>query len=101
VAITPAGSSLAARVHQERAREFESALALLSPDLQRQFARVLGRVVEELRSAPFEPDCKPDKITKQWLGQDAPKAQQQEIRENREPRSPRTLKRRASKGVQS
>lgn len=97
VAITPAGSTLAVRVHQERAREFESALALLSPDLQRQFTRVLGRVVQELRSAPFEADCKPDKITRQWLQQGAPKAPD---RENREPRSPRALKRRASKGVQ-
>jgi MarR family transcriptional regulator for hemolysin len=101
VAITRAGSTLAVRVHQERAREFESALALLSPDLQRQFARVLSRVVEELRSAPFEADCPPDKITRQWLEQDAPKAQHRENREQREPRSPRTLKkRRASKGVQ-
>lgn len=51
IAITPTGRNLAARVHQERAREFESALALLSPELQKQFATVLGRVVEALRGA--------------------------------------------------
>src|SRR5882672_4346428 len=47
IAITAAGRSLAARVHEARAREFASALALVSPELQRQFAGVLGRVVEE------------------------------------------------------
>jgi DNA-binding MarR family transcriptional regulator len=52
IAITPAGRALAARVHEERAREFASALALVPSDLQRQFAGVLGRVVEALRSAP-------------------------------------------------
>jgi DNA-binding MarR family transcriptional regulator len=52
IAITQAGRNLAARVHQERAREFESALCLLSSELQRQFATVLGRVVDALRQAP-------------------------------------------------
>jgi DNA-binding MarR family transcriptional regulator len=52
VAITTEGHNLAARVHQERAREFESALALVPTDLQKQFASVLGRVVEALRQAP-------------------------------------------------
>jgi DNA-binding MarR family transcriptional regulator len=70
VAIMSAGRALAARVHQERAREFASALALVSPELQRQFARVLGRVVEELRSAP-ESGAHPDRLTRQWTGQDA------------------------------
>jgi len=63
VVITRAGHALAARVHQERAREFGSALALLSPELQTQFARVLGRVVEGLRSAPV---TNPDLITRAW-----------------------------------
>ncbi len=52
IAITSSGRNLAARVHQERAREFESALALVAPELQRQFANALGRVVEALRQAP-------------------------------------------------
>jgi len=52
IAITGAGRALAARVHQERAREFASALALVAPALQRQFATVLSRVVEALRVAP-------------------------------------------------
>src|SRR5882672_9683627 len=71
VAIRPAGRTLAARVHQERAREFASALALVTPDLQRQFARVLGRVVEQLRRAP-EGRADPDQITREWTGQEAP-----------------------------
>lgn len=73
IAITRAGQALSARVHQERAREFASALALLSPELQRQFAHVLARVVEELRAAP-EGNAKPDRLTRQWAGQEpAPK----------------------------
>jgi DNA-binding MarR family transcriptional regulator len=71
VAITSTGRALAARVHQERAREFASALALLTPELQRQFARVLGRVVEQLRRAP-EASADPDRITREWTGQVAP-----------------------------
>jgi DNA-binding MarR family transcriptional regulator len=65
VVITRAGQALAARVHEERAREFGSALALLSPALQGQFARVLGRVVEGLRAAP-ESARGPDSITRAW-----------------------------------
>jgi DNA-binding MarR family transcriptional regulator len=65
VAITPTGRSLAARVHQERAREFASALALLTPELQKQFARVLGRVVEQLRAAPWEGALQ-DRLTREW-----------------------------------
>jgi DNA-binding MarR family transcriptional regulator len=72
VAITRAGQALAARVHQERAREFASALALVSPELQGQFAHVLGRVVAELRVAP-ERGRKSDRITRQWTGQDSTK----------------------------
>ncbi|HVZ75194.1 MAG TPA: MarR family transcriptional regulator [Polyangia bacterium] len=68
VAITRAGQALAARVHQERAREFGSALALLAPELQTQFARVLGRVVEALRAAP-EAAQDPDPITRSWTSQ--------------------------------
>jgi DNA-binding MarR family transcriptional regulator len=71
VAITVPGRSLAARVHQERAREFASALALVTPELQKQFARVLGRVVEQLRMAP-EGCTDPDHLTRQWTGQEAP-----------------------------
>jgi DNA-binding MarR family transcriptional regulator len=68
VAITAAGRTLAARVHQERAREFASALALVTPELQRQFARILGRVVEQLRGA--REDCtEPDRIASRWTGQ--------------------------------
>jgi DNA-binding MarR family transcriptional regulator len=84
VAITAAGRTLAARVHQERAREFASALALVTPELQRQFARVIGRVVEQLRGAP-EDSTEPDRITRRWTGQDAPKR-------TREPREPKTSK---------
>jgi DNA-binding MarR family transcriptional regulator len=77
IAITPAGRSLAARVHQERAREFASALALVAPELQRQFARTLGRVVEALRVAP-ESAANPDLITRVWTGQAAKKKHQGE-----------------------
>jgi DNA-binding MarR family transcriptional regulator len=73
VALPPAGRVPAAREHQARAREFASALALVSPELQRQFARVLGRVVEELRCAP-ENAADRDRITRQWTGQDARRA---------------------------
>jgi DNA-binding MarR family transcriptional regulator len=65
IAITAGGRALAARVHEERAREFASALALVSPELQRQFAGVLHRVVEELRTAP-ESATNPDHLTRQW-----------------------------------
>jgi DNA-binding MarR family transcriptional regulator len=68
IAITVEGHTLAARVHQERAREFESALGLLPADLQRQFATVLGRVVEALRQAP-ESGGRSDKLTRQWTEQ--------------------------------
>jgi DNA-binding MarR family transcriptional regulator len=70
IAITVDGHNLAARVHQERAREFESALEYLPADLQRQFATVLGRVVEALRQAP-ERGGRSDKLTRQWTEQDA------------------------------
>lgn len=63
IAITAAGRSLAARVHEERAREFASALALVPAQLQRQFATVLGRVVEALRAVP-EVACKPYRSNK-------------------------------------
>jgi len=68
VAIRPAGRTLAARVHQERAREFASALSLVTPELQRQFARILGRVVEQLRGA--REDCaEPERLTTRWMRQ--------------------------------
>jgi DNA-binding MarR family transcriptional regulator len=72
IAITTTGRGLAARVHQERAREFASALALVAPDLQRQFARTLGRVVEALRAAP-ETATNPDLITRVWTSRTAAK----------------------------
>ncbi|MDB4980236.1 MAG: transcriptional regulator, MarR family [Myxococcales bacterium] len=65
VAITRKGQALATRVHRERAREFGSALALLSPELQGQFASVLGRVVDGLRAAPENP-AHPDLLTRTW-----------------------------------
>jgi DNA-binding MarR family transcriptional regulator len=83
VAITPTGRSLAARVHQERAREFASALALVTPELQRQFARVLGRVVEQLRAAPVGADDL-DRITREWTGQiAAPSAREEALKKVR------------------
>jgi DNA-binding MarR family transcriptional regulator len=60
IAITQTGRRLAARVHEERAREFE-------------FARVLGRVVEALRAAP-ESAANPDLITRVWTGPKPPRA---------------------------
>jgi len=72
IAITPTGRTFATRIHRERAREFESALALVGPDLQRQFARVLGRVVGALRAAP-ETAARPDLITRAWTAQAAKK----------------------------
>jgi DNA-binding MarR family transcriptional regulator len=56
IAITAAGRTLAARVHEERAREFASALALVPIDLQRQFANVLQRVVDALSAVPEDCD---------------------------------------------
>lgn len=63
IAITPAGRTLAARVHEERAREFASALALVPAELQRQFAGVLEHVVEALRAVPERGN---DALTRQW-----------------------------------
>lgn len=63
IAITPAGRTLAARVHEERAREFASALALVPTELQRQFAGVLEHVVEALRAVPERGN---DALTRQW-----------------------------------
>jgi len=81
VAITAAGRTLAARVHQERAREFASALSLVTPELQRQFAGILGRVVEQLRGA--REDCtEPDRLTTPWMRQNA----QAEARTTRAPK---------------
>ena len=77
VAITATGRALATRVHYERAREFESALALVSPELQRQFARVLGRVVDELRQVR---EIGADRLTREWTGQEAPPEPQKKVR---------------------
>jgi DNA-binding MarR family transcriptional regulator len=71
IAITTAGRSLAARVHEARAREFERALALVPAELQRQFAGVLGRVVEALRAAPEDPSH-PDQLTREWTREHTP-----------------------------
>ena len=50
--ITAAGRTLIDRVQAERAREFGGVLGRLSADIQRQFAKVLSRVVAELAALP-------------------------------------------------
>jgi len=52
VAITAAGRTLIERVQEERSAELTCVIARLSADLQRQFARVLARVVAELAALP-------------------------------------------------
>lgn len=48
VSITPAGRRLVDRVQRGRAREVAEVVARLSPDIRKQFGKVLGRVIEEL-----------------------------------------------------
>jgi DNA-binding MarR family transcriptional regulator len=52
VAITTAGRNLIERVQEERSAEVTRVIARLSTDLQRQFVRVLTRVVSELAALP-------------------------------------------------
>jgi len=54
VAITPAGTTLTARVQAERTREFAEVLGRLSPALRRRFAAVLTLVNRELSSLSEE-----------------------------------------------
>ena len=52
VTITAAGRRLVERVERERTREMTDAVAGLSPEVYRQFSKVLMRVIEELSSLP-------------------------------------------------
>jgi len=52
VDITAAGRTLVERVQEERSAEVTRVIARLSADLQRQFVRVLTRVVAELAALP-------------------------------------------------
>lgn len=52
VTITAAGRRLIGRVERERTREMTEAVAGMSPEVCRQFSRVLVRVIEELSSLP-------------------------------------------------
>jgi DNA-binding MarR family transcriptional regulator len=52
VTITSSGRRLVDRVQRERTREMTEAVAGLSPEVCRQFGRVLSRVIEELSSLP-------------------------------------------------
>lgn len=52
LAITPGGRGLVERINSERTREVSVVLARLTPALRRQFAEVLERVVDELKSLP-------------------------------------------------
>ena len=52
VAITSSGRTLVERVQDERSAEVSRVIGRLSADLQRQFARVLARVVSALAALP-------------------------------------------------
>jgi DNA-binding MarR family transcriptional regulator len=52
VTITAAGRRLVGRVERERTREMTEAVAGMSPEVCRQFSRVLVKVIEELSSLP-------------------------------------------------
>ena len=52
VTITATGRRLVERVERERTREMTDAVAGLSPEVCRQFSKVLVRVIEELSSLP-------------------------------------------------
>jgi DNA-binding MarR family transcriptional regulator len=52
VTITAAGRRLVGRVERERTREMTEAVAGMSPEVCRQFSRVLVRVIAELSSLP-------------------------------------------------
>ena len=57
VAITPAGQTLVQRVQDERSAEVSQVIGRLGGDLQRQFARVLSRVVAALAALPGPEDA--------------------------------------------
>ena len=52
VTLTATGRRLVERVERERTREMTDAVAGLSPEVCRQFSKVLVRVIEELSSLP-------------------------------------------------
>lgn len=52
VTITATGRRLVERLERERSREMTDAVAGLSPEVCRQFSKVLVRVIEELSSLP-------------------------------------------------
>ena len=52
VTITATGRRLVERVERERTHEMTEAVAGLSPEVYRQFSKVLVRVIEELSSLP-------------------------------------------------
>jgi DNA-binding MarR family transcriptional regulator len=54
LAITPEGRRLVDRINSERTREVSAVLGRISPQLRRQFADALARVIEELASLPEE-----------------------------------------------
>jgi len=55
VTITPAGRRLVDRVQRERTREMTEAVAGLSPEVCRDFGRVLSRVIGELEKLSCTP----------------------------------------------
>jgi MarR family transcriptional regulator, organic hydroperoxide resistance regulator len=52
VTITAAGRRLVSRVQRERTREMTAAVAGMSPEVVRQFSKVLVKVIQELSSLP-------------------------------------------------
>ena len=54
LAITPEGRRLVDRINSERTREVSAVLARITPQLRRQFADALARVIDELASLPEE-----------------------------------------------
>jgi DNA-binding MarR family transcriptional regulator len=54
LAITPVGRGLVDRINSERTREVSAVLARISPQLRRQLADALVRVIDELASLPEE-----------------------------------------------
>ena len=52
VVITPVGSELINRTHEQRTREFTRILSRLSGEVQAQFGKVLARVLDELQNLP-------------------------------------------------
>jgi DNA-binding MarR family transcriptional regulator len=54
LAITPVGRGLVDRINSERTRELSVVLSRISPQLRRQLADALVRVIDELASLPEE-----------------------------------------------